>query len=151
MTAPVFTNVKIAGQYADTLREESVNRRVSLASLVTEYALEGIEARQSPDGDKLAGFERRVASTVLALRGDVESLTATVDVLVAMTNALSKLLLVHLPEPSADSLSGVMASAQSRHEVLLKSVAEIEFENDRPVALMRIVELLSERLEMADE
>ena len=151
MTSPVFTNVKIVGTYANTLREESARRRVSLASLSTEYLLEGIEARNSPAGDKLAGFERRVASTVLSLRGDVESLTATVDVLVAMVDALAKMLLMHLPEPSADSLAGVMASTQSRHENLLKTVAATGFDDNRPVALLRIVELLSDRLEMNDE
>lgn len=147
MSAPVFANIKIVGEYAAVMRTESERRKVSLASLATEYALEGIEHSSAPDGDKLAGMERRVISTMLSLRGDVESLTATTDVLVAMIDALAKILLVHLPEPAADALAGVLAGAQSRHENLLKSIAMTGFDNDRPVALRRITELLNERLD----
>ncbi|MDA8093698.1 MAG: hypothetical protein M0T84_07245 [Betaproteobacteria bacterium] len=148
---PVFAQVKLVGDYARVLREESERRNVTLNALVSEYAMEGIEGRNAPDGDKLAGFERRIISTMVALRGDVESLTATIDVTVALVDALAKLLLVHLPEPAAESLDGVLASAQSRHENLLKSVALTGFDEDRPDALRRIVKLLSERLGQKEE
>jgi hypothetical protein len=147
MSTPVFANIKITGEYAETVRAEAERRRVSQAALLTEYALEGIEARRSPDGNALSATERRIASTMLALRGDVESLTATVDVLVATIDALSKLLLVHLPEPAADALDGALASATLRHENLLRMIATTGFDNDRPVALRRIAQLLTERLE----
>lgn len=146
MTAPVFANVKISGPYAEHMREESARRRVSQAALASEYVLAGIEARNSPDSDKLAGFERRIASTLLSLRGDTESLTATVDMLVATLDGLVKLVLLLFPEPSADALEGVKASAQARHEDFLKMVALTGFDDERPVALRKLVALLSERL-----
>lgn len=146
MTAPVYAQVKIQGPYADTLRAEADRRGVSLAALTTEYVLEGIAARNEPDGSALAGTEKRIASTMLSLRGDVESLTATVDVTVAMVDALIKLLLVSLPVPAEDTVDGILASAQARHERLLKSVAETGFDEGRPLALQRLHALLGERL-----
>lgn len=147
MTKPIFAQIKVAGPYADAVRDECERRGISQAALLTELALDGLQARGNPEKDALAATERRIASTMVALRSDVESLTATVDVLVAMTDALAKLLLVHLPEPADDTLDGVLASALSRHENLLRSVATTGFDDRRPVALRRIVELLRQRLE----
>lgn len=146
MTTPIFAQVKLTGLYAAQVRQLCEQRNVSQNALVTELALDGLELRNHPDRDALSATERRIASTMLSLRGDVESLTATVDVLVAMVDALSKLLLVHLPEPADDALDGVLASALSRHEALLKSVALTGFDDRRPVALRRIVDLLTQRL-----
>ena len=142
----MFAQVKIGGDYAARVRQICEQRNLSQAALLTEMALDGLEAQQNPQGDALAATERRIASTMVSLRSDVESLTATVDVLVAMIDALAKLLLVHLPEPAGDALDGVLASALSRHENLLRSVAATGFDDRRPVALRRIVELLSARL-----
>lgn len=146
MSAPIFSQIKIAGPYADQVRQECERRNISQNALLTELALDGLEARSNPDSSALAATERRIASTMVSLRSDVESVTATVDVLVAMVDALAKLLLVHLPEPADDTLDGVLASALSRHEMLLKSVALTGFDDRRPIALRRIVDLLSERL-----
>jgi len=146
MSTPVFAQIKIAGSYADRIRATCEKRNISQSALLTELALDGLELQGNPDRDALSATERRIASTMVSLRGDVESLTASVDVLVAMVDALAKLLLVHLPEPADDTLDGVLASALSRHEMLLKSVALTGFDDRRPVALRRIVELLSARL-----
>lgn len=149
MTSPVFANVKISGPYADLIRDEATRRRVSQAALASEYVLAGIESRNSPDADRLAGFERRIASTLVSLRGDIENLTATTDVLVATIDGLVKLVMLLFPEPSADALAGVKASAQARHEDFLKMIALTGFDDDRPVALQKIVALLSGRLSEA--
>ena len=146
MSTPVFAQVKISGPYADAVRQQCERRNVSQNALVTELALDGLGLQGNPEKDALAATERRIASTMVSLRGDVESLTASVDVLVAMVDALAKLLLVHLPEPADDSLDGVLASALSRHEALLKSVALTGFDDRRPVAMRRIVDLLQQRL-----
>jgi hypothetical protein len=146
MTTPVFAQIKIVGPLADKVRSECERRNISQAALLTEMALEGLSLSGNPEKDALAATERRIASTMVSLRSDVESLTATVDVLTAMVDALAKLLLVHLPEPAGDTLDGVLASALSRHEALLKSVAATGFDERRPVALRQIVRLLDERL-----
>ncbi len=146
MTSPVFANVKIQGTYADELREEAQRRNLSQAALATEYVLEGMEARRQPNTAALASTERRIAATMLGLRGDIDSLTATVDISLALQDALIKLLLVYLPIPASDTLDGVSASAQERHEKLLRGVAMTGFEEGRPEALLRINALLNERL-----
>ncbi len=91
MTSPVFANIKIQGKYAEELREESDRRKLSQAALATKYVIKGMEARREPDTAALASTERRIAATMLALRGDVESLTATVDVAVALGRRINKI------------------------------------------------------------
>jgi len=72
--------------------------------------------RAGPDDDALAGTERRIISTLLGVRGEVDTLSASVDVLAALVDTLAKLLLVHLPEPSRDESEAITASALGRYE-----------------------------------
>ncbi|MEE3501278.1 hypothetical protein [Acidiphilium acidophilum] len=141
MAAPVYAQVKITGALADKLRAEAAQRRLSLNALATEYTLLGLEA-PGPEDDALAGVERRIVSTLLASRGDVDTLSASVDILAALVDTLAKMLLVHLPEPSGDEREAIGASALARYEKLLAQTANTGFDEKRPRAIQRIAELL---------
>ena len=145
MTASVFANVKLVGKYAERIEAEAAERRVSKAALVTEYALRGIEAASSEDGD-IAGFERRIAATVLALRGDVEAVQAELDTVAAMLDLFIKLMLLHLPEPPSAESGAVQSSALTRYEAFIKQVANNGFDGDRPRAIARIADLLRQKV-----
>ncbi len=140
-TNPVFGQVKITGPAAVRLKTEAAARRLSLNALCSEYVLLGLE-KPGPDDDALAGVERRIVSTLLGVRGEVDTLGASVDVLAALVDTLSKILLVHLPEPARDDIDGINASALSRYEKLLQQTAEHGFDGNRPRAIQRIAELL---------
>lgn len=138
---PVYAQIKVTGDKAEKLRSEASARRISLNALCSEYALQGLEA-PGPDDDALAGIEKRIVSTVLGLRGEVDTLSAGVDVLTALVDTLAKLLLVHLPEPARDEREAISASAQERYEKLLEQTAKTGFDDRRPRAIQRIAELM---------
>lgn len=142
--------VKLSGRYGDRVERESQERQVSKAALITDYAMRGIEAMENADGD-LAGFERRLSATILALRGDVEAIQAELDTVAAMFDLFVKLMLLHLPEPILDEAEAVQSSALTRYERFIKQVAETGFDGDRPHALRKIARLLEKKLEKVDE
>jgi hypothetical protein len=137
----IYGNVKIQGDHAARLRREAAARKLSLPALITEYTLRGLET-QGPEDDALNGVEKRIVSSILATRSDIESLTAEVDTLAAMFDTIVKLLLVHLPEPVIDEKEAITASALGRYEKFLTQVAETGFDQDRPRAIARIAQLL---------
>lgn len=141
MAAPVYAQVKISGALAEKLRGEAAQRRLSLNALATEYALLGLQA-PGPEDDALAGVERRIVSTLIASRGDIDTLSASVDILAALVDTLAKMLLVHLPEPASDEREAIGASALARYEKLLEQTAATGFDERRPRAIQRIAELL---------
>lgn len=138
----VFANVKMLGKYAQQIDREAQERRVSRPALIADYAMQGMDAQNNPDGAPLDAFERRVSATMLSVRGDVEALTAELDALFALVDALAKQLLLHLPEPSKEEAEGIGASALTRYEKLIQQVAKQGFDNGRPRAVKRIAHLL---------
>ncbi len=148
MTTPVTATIKITGPYAAILREEAANRRMSLAALAAEYSMRGMDAEQHDEG-QLAGFERRIGATVLAMRSDQESVQAELDTVAAMLDTFVKLMLVHLPEPGTER-EATQASALSRYEKFIQTVANNGFEGDRPQALKKIGQLIQSRIATAD-
>lgn len=141
MSAPVYAQVKIVGEAADRIRREAAARRVSLNALASEYVLQGLSA-PGPDDDALAGVERRIISTVIGQRAEIDTLGASVDILAALLDTLAKLLLVHLPEPAGDEREAISASALARYEKLLEQTARTGFDAERPRAIQRIAELM---------
>ena len=148
MTIPVTATIKIAGPYAALLREEAANRRMSLAALAAEYAMRGMDAVRDDDG-QLAGFERRIGATVLAARSDMEAVQAELDTVAAMLDTFVKLMLVHLPEPGGEK-DAARASAISRYEKYIQTVASAGFDGNRPQALKKIGQLIQARITTAE-
>ena len=149
MGQPVTVKMKFAGPYADLLRTEGANRRMSMAALATEYAMRGMDAERNDSGE-LAGFERRMAASILAFRSDLEAVQAEVDTIAAMLDTAVKMLLLHLPEPGGER-EALQASALSRHERFSEQVAKNGYEGDRPVAILRIAEHLQSGVPTAKE
>lgn len=143
--------VKLTGKYGQRIEQEALERRVSKAALITDYAMRGIEATDKAEGSALDGFERRISATILALRGDVEAVQAELDTMAAMLDLFVKLMLLHLPEPVLDEAEAVQSSALTRYERFLKQVAENGFDGDRPRALKKIAALLTQKLEKIHE
>ena len=148
MAQPVIVKIKLTGSYADKVRIAAASRRMSMAALTAEYAMRGIDA-EANDGSELAGFERRIAATVLASRSDLESVQAELDTVAAMLDTFVKLMLVHLPEPGTEK-EATQASALARYERFVKQVS-MAFDGDRPQALKKIAALIQERIETAEE
>ena len=145
MTKPVFANVKLVGPYADRIEKEATERRVSKAALITDYALRGLS--DSANGHtELEGFEKRIAATMLAVRGDVEAVQAELDTVAAMLDLFVKMMLIHLPEPAGDESEAVQSSALTRYEKFIKQVANGGFDGDRPRAIARIAQLLQQKI-----
>ena len=143
--------VKLTGKYGQRIEQEALERRVSKAALITDYAMRGIESTDKAEGSALDGFERRMAATMLAVRGDVEAVQAELDTMAAMLELFVKLMLLHLPEPVLDEAEAVQSSALTRYERFLKQVAENGFDGDRPRALKKIAALLTQKLEKIHE
>ncbi|MBU2758841.1 MULTISPECIES: hypothetical protein [Acidithiobacillus] len=139
--------VKLTGRYGDRIEQEARERSVSKAALIADYAMRGIETAEQAEGSPMDGFERRIAATMLAVRGDVEAVQAELDTVAAMLDLFVKLMLIHLPEPVLDEAEAVQSSALTRYERFLKQVADAGFDGDRPRALKKIAELLQKKLE----
>jgi hypothetical protein len=149
MTKPVFANVKLVGPYADRIEKEAAERRVSKAALITDYALRGLS--ESENGrTELDGFEKRIAATMLAVRGDVEAVQAELDTVAAMLDLFVKMMLIHLPEPAGDESEAVQSSALTRYDKFIKQVANGGFDGDRPRAIAKIAQLLTQKLQQAE-
>ncbi len=150
MTQPaVVKMMKFTGTYADHLRSMAANRRMSMAALGAEYAMRGMDGERNDVGE-LAGMERRVVSSLLVVRSDLEAVQAELDTLAAMLDTFVKLMLVHLPEPGTEK-EAVQASALNRYERFIQQVAHTGFEGDRPQALMKIAALIQARIPTAEE
>jgi hypothetical protein len=149
MTKPVFANVKLVGPYAERIEREAAERKVSKAALVTDYALRGL-SNSEDDSSELAGFEKRIAATVLAARGDVEAVQAELDTVAAMLDLFVKMMLIHLPEPAADESEAVRSSALTRYDNFIKQVAHGGFDGDRPRAIAKIAALLQQKIRVED-
>lgn len=150
MKKPIFANVKLVGPYADRIEKEATERRVSKAALVTDYALRGL-SHSEKDHTELGGFEKRIAATMLAVRGDVEAVQAELDTFIAMFDLFVKMMLLHLPEPAGDESEAVQSSALTRYDKFIKQVANNGFDGDRPRAVAKIAQLLSQKLQTEDE
>ncbi|MGE0047742.1 MAG: hypothetical protein AB7T01_02240 [Acidithiobacillus sp.] len=148
MSLPVTVKIKIAGGYAEKLRVEAAERRMKLTVLAAEYVMRGIDAAANDDSE-LAGFERRIAATVLAMRSDQEAIQAELDVIAAMLDTFVRLMLLHLPTPGSEK-EATLASVTSRYEAFIKESANA-FDADRPAALRKIGTLIQGRIETAEE
>lgn len=146
MTKPIFANVKLVGTYAERIEAEATERRVSKAALITDYALRGLLYSES-DHTELGGFEKRIAATMLAVRGDVEAVQAELDTFIAMFDLFVKMMLLHLPEPTNDESEAVQSSALTRYDKFIKQVANNGFDGDRPRAVAKIAQLLTQKLQ----
>ena len=146
MTKPVFANVKLVGPYADRIEKEAVERRVSKAALITDYALRGLSDSENGHTE-LDGFEKRIAATMLAVRGDVEAVQAELDTVAAMLDLFVKMMLIHLPEPAGFETEAVQSSALTRYDKFIKQVANGGFDGDRPRAIAKIAALLTKKLQ----
>ena len=149
MAKPVFANVKLVGPYAERIEKEAAERRVSKAALVTDYALRGLSEAENGNTE-MDGFEKRIAATMLAVRGDVEAVQAELDTLVAMVDLFVKMMLIHLPEPALDESEAVQSSALTRYDKFIKQVANGGFDGDRPRAIAKIARLLQQKLQAED-
>jgi len=150
MASTVFGNVKLVGKYAERIEREAAERRVSKAALITDYALRGLESSENGNTE-LAGFERRIAATVLAMRSDVEAVQAELDTVAAMLDLFVKMLLLHLPEPAGEEGDAVRSSALTRYDNFIKQVAAGGFDGDRPKAIAKIASLLTKKISVEDE
>lgn len=146
MALPVFARIKVTGAYAEKLRLEAAERRLSHAALATDYVMRGIDAASSEDDSTLIAFERRIAATVLAARADIEAMQAELDTVAAMLDLFVKVMLIHLPEPSGDEKEAIGASALQRYDRFIKQVAETGFDRDRPRAIRKIAALLGKKI-----
>jgi hypothetical protein len=145
MTKAVTGAVKLVGRYADRIRVESEERRISMAGLIGEYAMRGLDIEEDVDG--MGGLERRVVATMLAARGDIEAIQATQDTMIAMLDMFVKLMLVHLSEPYGAETEAMQASALQRYDKYIAQVAKSGFDGDRPLAIKKISDLLQVKLD----
>ncbi|MBU2844957.1 hypothetical protein HF923_03760 [Acidithiobacillus ferriphilus] len=151
MALPVFARIKVEEAYAQRLRVEAAERRLSHAVLATEYVMSGMDAVSSEDVTGLVAFERRIAATILAGRADIEALQAELDTVAAMLDLFVKVMLVHLPEPSGDEKEAIGASALQRYDRFIKQVAETGFDRDRPRAIRKIAILLGQKIAVDED
>ncbi|MHB1494239.1 MAG: hypothetical protein ACYCUY_02160 [Acidithiobacillus sp.] len=151
MALPVFARIKVEEAYAQRLRVEAAERRLSHAVLATEYVMLGMDAASSEDVNSLVAFERRIAATVLAGRADIGALQAELDTVAAMLDLFVKVMLVHLPEPSGDEREAIGASALQRYDRFIKQVVESGFDRDRPRAIRKIAILLGQKIEVDED
>lgn len=151
MALPVFARIKVEEAYAQRLRVEAAERRLSHAVLATEYVMHGMDAVSSEDVTGLVAFERRIAATILAGRADIEALQAELDTVAAMLDLFVKVMLVHLPEPSGDEKEAIGASALQRYDRFIKQVAETGFDRDRPRAIRKIAILLGQKIAVDED
>lgn len=151
MALPVFARIKVEEAYAQRLRIEAAERRLSHAVLATEYVMRGMDAVSSEDVTGLVAFERRIAATILAGRADIEALQAELDTVAAMLDLFVKVMLVHLPEPSGDEKEAIGASALQRYDRFIKQVAETGFDRDRPRAIRKIAILLGQKIAVDED
>ncbi len=151
MALPVFARIKVEEAYAQRLRVEAAERRLSHAVLATEYVMLGMDAASSEDVNSLVAFERRIAATVLAGRADIEALQAELDTVAAMLDLFVKVMLVHLPEPSGDEREAIGASALQRYDRFIKQVVESGFDRDRPRAIRKIAILLGQKIAVDED
>lgn len=151
MALPVFARIKVEEAYAQRLRVEAAERRLSHAVLATEYVMRAMDAVSSEDVTGLVAFERRIAATILAGRADIEALQAELDTVAAMLDLFVKVMLVHLPEPSGDEKEAIGASALQRYDRFIKQVAETGFDRDRPRAIRKIAILLGQKIAVDED
>lgn len=142
---PIYAQIKITGEAAERIKLEAIQRRISLNSLISEYAIAGMQ-KPGPDDDALAGVEKRLVNTMISMRSDIDETLATVNVLAAFVDGMAKSLFTHLPPPSTDSREAIAASAIERYEKLIKNISDSGFDNQRPRAIQNIVDILSEKL-----
>lgn len=145
MTKPIFANIKLVGPYAERIEAEAAERRVSKAALITDYTLRALSQTEE-NHTELAGFEKRIAATMLAVRGDVEAVQAELDTFIAMFDLFVKMMLLHLPEPPMSESEAVQSSALTRYDKFIKQVANGGFDGDRPRAIAKIAQLLNQKL-----
>lgn len=146
MSKPIFANIKLVGQFAERVEREAAERRVTKTALITDYALRGLSISEDGRTD-LDAFEKRIAATMLAVRGDVEAVQAELDTFIAMFDLFVKMMLLHLPEPAQDESEAVQSSALTRYDQFIQQVAEGGFDGDRPYAVARIAHLLTKKLQ----
>lgn len=150
MSKPIFANIKLVGQFAERIEREAAERRVTKTALITDYVFRGLSTSEG-GSTELDGFEKRIAATMLAVRGDVEAVQAELDTFIAMFDLFVKLMLLHLPEPAQAESEAVQSSALTRYDQFIQQVAEGGFDGDRPHAIAKIARLLTQRLNAEDE
>lgn len=145
MSKPIFANIKLVGQFAERIEREAAERKVTKTALITDYVFRGLSASEG-GSTELDGFEKRIAATMLAVRGDVEAVQAELDTFIAMFDLFVKLMLLHLPEPAQAESEAVQSSALTRYDQFIQQVAEGGFDGDRPRAIAKIARLLTQKL-----
>lgn len=145
MSKPIFANIKLVGQFAERIEREAAERKVTKTALITDYVFRGLSTSEG-GSTELEGFEKRIAATMLAVRGDVEAVQAELDTFIAMFDLFVKLMLLHLPEPAQAESEAVQSSALTRYDQFIQQVAEGGFDGDRPRAIAKIARLLTQKL-----
>ncbi|OCX72297.1 hypothetical protein A6M27_02745 [Acidithiobacillus thiooxidans] len=145
MSKPIFANIKLVGQFAERIEREAAERKVTKTALITDYVFRGLSTSEG-GSTELDGFEKRIAATMLAVRGDVEAVQAELDTFIAMFDLFVKLMLLHLPEPAQAESEAVQSSALTRYDQFIQQVAEGGFDGDRPRAIAKIARLLTQKL-----
>lgn len=145
MSKPIFANVKLVGAYAERIEQEAAERQVTKTALITDYVFRGLSTSEDGHTD-LDRFEKRIAATMLAVRGDVEAVQAELDTFIAMFDLFVKMMLLHLPAPAQDESEAAKASALTRYDQFIQQVVQGGFDGDRPHAIAKIAQLLTQKL-----
>lgn len=148
-TKPLFVNIRLDYDAAEYIRRESDRRQITATAMTAETVLDGIHARTHANGESdLERIEHRLAASNIALRGEIERIAATTEMLFSFLDAFAKMLLIRLPDPaSTDIPDAVLAAATAAYDRLIKSAVDGVDNRERPRALVRMVDALQKTLE----
>jgi hypothetical protein len=118
------------------LAEES--RRRGFASL-SAFIRAAIENELAGRSEELGQAEARIAATLERHGREIRRLATALHAHFALTDALAKVILLCVPEPTSDAYDQAKARAKARYERFLKSVA-ISMKGDARAALLELVQ-----------
>jgi len=127
--------IRLTVRIQERLAAEARRRGLPSASALIRAAIENeLEARQAT----LDGMEQRIAGTLERLGKEIRRLGTAQHAQFALVDALARVILLCLPEPSADVHSQALANAKQRHHKLLRAAA-LSMRGDARTALANLV------------
>ena len=127
--------IRLTGRIQERLAAEARRRGLPSTSALIRAAIENeLEDRQAT----LDAMEERIAGTLERLGKEIRRVSTAQHAQFALVDALARVILLCLPEPSADVHSQALANAKQRHHKLLRAVA-LSMRGDTRTALANLV------------
>ena len=127
--------IRLTGRIQERLATEARRRGLPSTSALIRAAIENeLEDRQAT----LDAMEQRIAGTLERLGKEIGRVGTAQHAQFALVDALARVILLCLPEPSADVHSQALANAKQRHHKLLRAAA-LSMRGDARTALANLV------------